>query len=402
MREGEMVENSLQPTEETPVQAATGKTSRLFFIDHLRAALVILVVLHHVALVYGAGAPFYYVEPPFNDPLAFIVLLVFILFNQAWFMGALFLLAGYFTPGSFDRKGSGAFLEGRLLRLGIPFLFFFFVLNPISSIGFWQMPASLTGITDPLSWQAYPFLLGMGPMWFVALLLIFDFGYAAWRRLTRNRTSSSMGDSSPPGYLLAGVFILALALVSYLVRIVVPMGKDVLGFPTLAYLPQYLSFFVVGIVAFRHNWFRTTPGSMGVAGFVAALVATVLLFPLALSGRVFSLEVAEPAAFVGNGTWQSAVYTLWDSIFAVGMVLAAITFFRRFVDVESKFGRFLSQQSYAVYIIHVPIVVFIAIALKGIDLAPLLKFGILSVIAVPTCFAVAFIVRKIPGVSRIV
>jgi glucan biosynthesis protein C len=159
---------------------------------------------------------------------------------------------------------------------------------------------------------------------------------------------------------------------------------------------------VVGIVAFRHNWFRTTPGSMGVAGFVAALVATVLLFPLALSGRVFSLEVAEPAAFVGNGTWQSAVYTLWDSIFAVGMVLAAITFFRRFVDVESKFGRFLSQQSYAVYIIHVPIVVFIAIALKGIDLAPLLKFGILSVIAVPTCFAVAFIVRKKPGVSRIV
>ena len=91
--------DSLQPTEKTPVQAATGRTSRLFFIDHLRAALVILVVLHHVALVYGAGAPFYYVEPPFNDPLAFLVLLVFVLFNQAWFMGALFLIAGYFTGG---------------------------------------------------------------------------------------------------------------------------------------------------------------------------------------------------------------------------------------------------------------------------------------------------------------
>jgi peptidoglycan/LPS O-acetylase OafA/YrhL len=140
---------------------------------------------------------------------------------------------------------------------------------------------------------------------------------------------------------------------------------------------------------------------MGVVGFVTALVATVLLFPLALSGRLFSLELLEPAVFVGNGTWQSAVYALWDSIFAVGMVLAAITFFRRFFNGESRFGRFLSQQSYAVYIIHSPIVVFIAIALKGIHLESLLKFGMVAVIAVPTCFAVAYIIRKIPGVSRV-
>jgi hypothetical protein len=89
-----MSQNSLQPTEKTPVQAATGKTSRLFFIDHLRAALVILVVLHHIALVYGGIPPFYYLEPPnpTNDLLAGLVLFAFVLFNQAWFMGAFFLL----------------------------------------------------------------------------------------------------------------------------------------------------------------------------------------------------------------------------------------------------------------------------------------------------------------------
>jgi glucan biosynthesis protein C len=398
----EMDLKDLQLTETSPVQAARVRTSRLFFIDHWRAALVTLVVLHHVALVYGAGAPFYYVEPPINDPLAFLVLLVFVLFNQAWFMGALFLIAGYFTPGSFDRKGSGSFLRGRLLRLGIPLIFFFFVLSPISSIGYWQMPASLTGITTPLSWQAYPYLLGMGPMWFVAMLLIFDFGYAAWRRLTRNRTSTSMSESSPPSYLGIGVFILALALVSYLVRIVIPMGKDVLGFPTISYLPQYLSFFVLGTVASRHDWFRTLPHPVGVVGIVIAVVAAVLLFPLALSGRLFSLEVTEPAGFVGNGHWQSAVYALWDSTFAVGVCLAAITLFRRFINGQGRFGRFLSQHGYAVYIIHIPILVVIAIGLKGIPLEPLLKFGVVAVIAVPTCFAVAYIVRKIPGVSRIV
>jgi glucan biosynthesis protein C len=130
------------------------------------------------------------------------------------------------------------------------------------------------------------------------------------------------------------------------------------------------------------------------------------------TSRLFFIDHLRAAlvilVFLGNGTWQSAVYALWDSIFAVGMCLAAITFFRRFFNGESRFGRFLSQQSYAVYIIHSPIVVilaftlFLAFVLRGIDLGPLLKFGLATVIVVPTCFAAAYIVRKIPGVSRIV
>jgi glucan biosynthesis protein C len=409
-----MDQNSLQPTGKSPAQAATGKTSRLFFIDHLRAALAMLVVLHHVALVYGASLlTFYYIEPPFSsagviDALAYLVLLVFVLFNQGWFMGAFFLLAGYFAPGSYDRKGPGSFLKARLLRLGIPLILFIFVLSPISSIGYYLMPATMTGITTPLTWQAYPRFIGLGPLWFVAMLLIFSFGYAAWRMLMGNRTSSSMSKSLPPSYLGVGIFVLALALVGYLIRMIVPLGEgvslfvDFLHFPTIAYLPQYLGFFVVGAVASRRDWFRTLPRSMGVVGFVAAVVAGVFLFPLAFSGHLFSLELtpAVTNAF-GSGHWQSAIYALWDSIFAVGMCLGLITLFRRFFSGQGRFGRFLSQQGYAVYIIHIPIVVFLAYALRGIKLAPLLKFGMAAVIIVPACFVVAYIVRKIPGVSRI-
>ncbi len=399
-----MTQISLKSTERSSVMASeTERTSRLFFIDHLRAALVILVVLHHVALVYGSSVEgFYYLEPPFTDPLAFLLLLVFALFNQAWFMGAFFLLAGYFTPGSFERKGPGSFLKDRLLRLGVPLILFYFVLNPISRIGWWLMPAALTGITTPLTWQAYPVLLGLGPLWFVAMLLIFSFGYVAWRALTRNWTSSSMSRSSLPGYLGIGIFILALAAVSYLVRIIIPLGKSVSEFPTLAYLPQYLSFFVLGAVASRHNWFRILPGSMGVAGFVAALVAGVLLFPLAFSGRLFSLEITPALDNTwGGGHWQSAIYALWDSIFAVGVILGLITLFRRFFNRQGAFGRFLSQHGYAVYIIHIPVIVFLAYALRGIALGGLLKFLVLSVIVLPTSFVVAYIVRKMPVASRV-
>jgi len=382
------------------LHAARKPSSRLHFIDNWRSALIILVVLHHLAVVYGAGAPFYYVEPPWTDPLAYVVFLAFILINQSFFMGALFLISGYFTPGSFERKGPRSFLKDRLLRLGIPLVVFIFVLSPIASIGYYQMPASLTGITSPLTWQKYPKLIGFGPLWFVAMLLIFDFGYAAWRAATRNRTSQQTINSAPPGYLAIGTFVLVLALASYLVRIVVPMGKSVLGFPTLAYLPQYLSFFVLGIIASRTNWFRTIPSKTGRVGLIMALVITVLLFPIALSG--LPLRLTDIVwNFLGNGHWQSAVYALWDSIFAVGMCLGLITLFRRFLDRSGRLGRFMSQQSFTVYIIHAPVIVLLAVSLKGIELEHLLKFGLAAAIGVPLCFAVAYIVRRIPLVSRI-
>lgn len=399
-----MAQISLQAREKSADQVATKETARLYFVDHLRAALVILVVLHHVAIVYGEGISFWYVDVSQTESLAGFVLVLFVLFNQAWFMGALFLLAGYFTPGSFDRKGASSFLKGRLLRLGLPLLIWIFLLTPFSSIGLFLKP--VVWIAEPLTWQnywqRYPEFIGLGVAWFLALLLIFCFGYAAWRWLTRNRSSEANRDYPPPSYLGVGLFILGLALVTYLVRVGIPIGKAVLDFPTLGYLPQYLSFFIVGIIAYRRNWFGTLTDLMGKIGFATAVLATLLLFWVPIMGMV-----GGTMRFLGNGSWPSAVYALWDSAFAVGLCLASITFFRRYFNVQSRLGSFLAQQSYAVYVIHSPIIVVLAYAFYlilarwGIEIGAFVKFSVATVVMVPICFAVAYIMRKIPGVSRV-
>jgi glucan biosynthesis protein C len=372
------------------VRASDQPEGRLVFADYLKVALITLVVLHHLSVIYAANTPFYYVEPAYSDVAALLILVIFQLLNQAYFMGFFFLLSGYFTPGSFDRKGLARFLKDRLLRLGIPLIVFMFVLNPLASTGIWFMPASLTGITTPLTWQQYPGLIGFGPLWFVVMLLIFYFGYAAWRLVKRNRPQLPETATLPPGNLALGVFILALA--SYLIRIVLPLGKYLLHFPSLAYLPQYVSFFILGVVAYRRDWLRTIPNSTGKTGFLVALGATLILFPLALSGKL---------NFLGNGTWQSAVYALWDSIFSVGMCLGLITFFRSRFNHSSSFGQFLSRHAYTVFIVHAPVIVYLAIALRNLQLEHLLKFGLMALVGVPLCFAAAFLVRKIPFASRI-
>jgi glucan biosynthesis protein C len=321
-----------------------------------------------------------------------LFLVIFQLLNQAYFMGFFFLLSGHFTPFSYDHKGPARFLKDRLLRLGIPLLVFMFVLNPTASIGMWYMPSSLTGITTPLTWSQYPKLIAMGPLWFVAMLLIFDFGYAGWWFFRRNRVPCSESLTVFPRYSQIGLFILGLALSSYLIRIVLPLGKYLLHFPTLAYLPEYLSFFILGSIASRRNWLQTMPNRLGKVGLVAVTIATLTLFPLALSGKV---------NFLGGGTWQSAIYALWDSVFSVGTCLSLITLFRNRFNRSSKFGGFLSRHAYTVFIVHAPVIVFLAIALRNLQLEHLLKFGLAAIIGIPLCFATALLVRRIPFACKI-
>lgn len=339
---------------------------RLHFADNLRTWMVILVVLQHLAEIYNT-------------------LYLFMMLNSAYFMGLLFLLSGYFTPGSFERRGPGTFLKDRLLRLGVPTLIYVFIISPIARIG----THGLAGYT-PAS------LFALGPMWFAVMLLVFDLGYLAWRTVMKNRTEHPVPENALTmlTFPKVALFTLALAAVSYLFRIAVPYGIPVLEFPSLGYLPQYLSFFLIGMLALRRGWLRTISGSLGKIGFVLAVLATVILFPVA----VF---IGKGSPWIGHGTWQSAVFALWDSVFAVGMSLALVTFFRSYVNGGKRFGRFLSQHSFTVYVIHAPILVFLALALRGLQMQLLLKFCLAAIVYLPLSFGIAWIIRKIPYVKKI-
>ena len=367
------------------------QSGRLFFLDNLRIMLIVLVVLHHLAVIYAANVGFYYVEPSKNV-LAIVVLAYFQLLNQAYFMGLFFFLSGYLTPGGFDRKGTGLFLKDRLIRLGIPLLIYIFVLNPIASIGVYQMPSELTGITGPFVWSEH---FSDGPLWFVLMLIIFNAIYALWRMATKNRPAKTPFPFPKTRTII--LFVVCLAVVSYLVRIVFPISHAWLNFPSLAYLPQYASFFVLGTLAYRGDWLRAIPEKFGRNGFVIAVVSIILML-FSMSARYGS-----GSAFLGSGTLQSGTYALFDSIFSVALSLSLLAIFRRRYNHQKGFGKALQKSCFTVYVIHCPVIVMLAaFVLHGLQLAPLLKFGLAAVIGVPLCFAVAYLIGKLPYANRII
>ena len=103
---------------------------RLLYVDNLRTLLIIMVILWHMAVTYGAPGFWSYQESQ-PDELTTLVFTLFSVINNPYVLGFFFMIAGYFTPGAYDRRGPGPFLKARIVRLGIPLLLYVFLIDPL-------------------------------------------------------------------------------------------------------------------------------------------------------------------------------------------------------------------------------------------------------------------------------
>ncbi|WP_246148728.1 acyltransferase family protein [Nonomuraea turkmeniaca] len=357
----------------------TETRTRLHAVDNLRILLTVLVVAHHVAITYGNIPVWYYLEPA-KDPSGLLLDLLAVI-NQAYFMGFFFLISGFFTPGSHDRKGARAFLRDRLVRLGIPLLVFAVLLRPLITFG---------GRDGMPYWQYYFASWSPGPMWFAEVLIVFALAYAAWRRLRAPL------DQRPAPLKLTWIvlFTLGLAALTFLWRIPVPTGAHwpVVGLPTPYFLPQYAAMFMLGCVAFRRGWFETLPERASVLGFVAAGGATVVLMPVMLAAGGGTLT---------GGPLESALMALWESVFAVGMIIGLTVWFRERFNRQGPRARFLSDHAYTVYVIHPLVLVGLGWSLRWLEAIAVVKFAVMLVLALPLCWWIAYLVRLLPGAKRV-
>ena len=81
---------------------------RLLYIDNVRMVLITLVVAGHLAVTYGVIGDWYYKEKgPTSDIFMFVAIPLGAILTAS-LLGLFALIAGYFTPRAYDRKGGVA------------------------------------------------------------------------------------------------------------------------------------------------------------------------------------------------------------------------------------------------------------------------------------------------------
>ncbi|WP_454859139.1 acyltransferase family protein [Promicromonospora soli] len=386
-------------TTATASPTSSPTTTRLGYVDNLRVLLTVLVLAHHSAVTYGALPIWYWTEP--SDSPSGIALMLLVIVNQFYFMGFFFLLSGLFAPGSVDRKGPGDFARDRLVRLGVPLVAFWLVARPVLHLPSWPEHQA-----DGESFLHFWFTVGdVGPLWFVEVLLVLSLAYAAFRALrARSTAGSRVADageptaaavdalSRPVSFRAIAGFVTLLTVATFLWRLVVPAGTywELGGLPSPAYLPQYVILFVAGLLAARRGWLAGLTVRQGRVALVVALVSV----GLALGGTAL-------ATAPGASALAQLGAALAETVFAVSMIIALVVLFRERLAGQPAWARFAARNSFAVYVIHPLVLVGVAILLAPVVAPAGVKFLILLALAVPLCWALAHILRRIPGVSRV-
>ena len=370
---------------------------RELYIDRLRTIMTAQVVVFHAAITYGSiGGWFYHEVDPSGSASSFL-LTAFCVTSQAYFMGLFFLLAGYFTPGSLDRKGPGKFIADRALRLGLPLLAFGLVLGPLTL----SMVGAAEGRGFLPTWSALlrdrDFV--NGPLWFTQALLIFSLAYCGWRALTRSAIGPRATPRPTPGHLWWLASAVGVGAVALAIRQIVPAGVNVLGLQ-LGYFSSYIFLFALGIAARRHDWMRHLTWRQARLW----IIILILVWPTLPGALVVmtKLNRAGETNFSGGLSWAAILYAFWEPFVAWGLIAAWIMVARTWMNRPSSWWEWLNRRAYAVYIIHPVVLVGISLLLRHWMTPPLLKWSVAGLLACIVCWLTADPLVRLPGVRRII
>lgn len=379
----------------SPSALVPEQPKKILYIDHLKILLTILVILHHSFITYGASGGWYYTQKTTKIG-ALIPMTMFVAINQAFFMGFFFFLSAYFIGPSFNKKGPVRFVGDRLLRLGLPLVFYSLILSPVLTylvynfgygrhITFMQY---LGGFND---W------IDFGVLWFVAALLLFTLIYVLWRIIIKKDGSKNFAAPSASIIILHAIIV---GIISFIVRTAFPVGWVLkpLGFQ-LGHFSQYIVLFIFGLVAYKNNWLNTLSPKTG-KQMLILVILLILFFPVFY---VIKLKLDMPLDWYSGGWhWQSLLYAIWEQVIGFSIITMLLCYGKKLWNKSSALLSKLSRYTFAVYIFHPLVLISLSLAVRNWAIEPALKLLIVGPLAVAGSFLLASVIVLIPGVKKVI
>lgn len=336
-------------------------------VTFARAAAIVMVVVLHAAIPY-AIAELPSLKWHVREPAAGAFDVIF----WACYGCATPLfsaLAGFLSAGSVQRRGPGSWARQRAVGLGVPLIAGTLLVLPVTYL-VWLRGWTLRGLAHPDHMLMGNFapgleraLWGLGHLWYLEYVLLLSLGFA----LVKGAGVDGARGRAPPGVAVgAGALLTALIL---LLEPGVMLDFRNSFAPDLAKLAYHGVFFGVGAAMWEH---RDGCGGLRRWGWV--------LVPL--TGVSLSLLVAQIGADRGGPEpWLGVVGSayVWSAIACAA-----------WLGVVVRAGRVIgaiSRASFTTYIIHLPVLAAVQLALMGVPIGPWLKCGAGVVATLGVCMA---------------
>jgi hypothetical protein len=354
-----------------PVAAPTSGSRRLPQLDNLRTGLIAWIIGGHALVGYSAIGGWEYAEvrEVTLRPRVELVLSAILGPSALLVIGTFFFIAGLLVPRSVAKHGWRRFVLDRAVRLGVPYLAFALLLWPLL---LW-LTYRAAGRPVSYRWiftERKP-LLDAGPLWFVAVLLIFSVGYALLVRVgllaTEPRTT--------PGPL-RGVHLVALAvglaLATFVVRLWFPARGTQPGDLHLWQWPQCAAMFGLGIAGAPRGVATRVPDRLRRGGGFTVLI-TVAMLPVVAALIGVSQLGRDVGPFLGGWRWQALFTATVEAVMVVAGSVWLLGTAQRLFTGTGRLALASSRGAYAAFIVQGPILLGLALAVRPLPVAVELK-----------------------------
>ena len=270
------------------------------------------------------------------------------------------------------RKTTPQFIKDRLVRLGIPLMFFtLFVFLPFNYIGD-QSGKNIVEVFIDTYFNKPP--IATGHLWFVASLLVYSIIYI----LSFKQDSNSSKTISFKQYYIF-IYIIGLTIIATLVRLFYPIDtwRTWIIPVEVAHIPQYFSLFLIGTLFNRYQWLDAFKLKTGIYFFIIALLS------------YFSNDYLPENI---RDYWLTEAFI--ESLLCVGISMSILTIFRIYANKTNHFIQLLSDNAFGIYLFHVLVVIGLQAAMLNLTINANLKFVLVTILGIIISLGISWLLRK--------
>ncbi|BCD99873.1 acyltransferase family protein [Marinagarivorans cellulosilyticus] len=388
------------------------KNQRLDYLDAVRAFALLLGIVFHASLSFMP----LYIGWAVMDISTSPVVPVFMLISHSFRMELFFLIAGFFSHMAFHNQGTKAFIQSRTVRIAIPFIIGWLILRPLIVSGWIMGAASLRGDVDisgallagvtTLGELPKGFLTG-SHLWFLYYLLLLTAVILVARCAIYLHTPIKNYLAVRADKALCWVCSSPFALIALAIPTAVCLwfmdhwGVDTPDKSLIPHIPVTLLY--GGIFLFgwlMHRQANCIDSFSRITGFKVALC----LFSVGASVKLSSFEMQTGLPYY---TWLKVNFMLSYAVMMWTLIALTLGLFKTLFNRQSKIIRYFSDASYWLYLIHLPIVVWLQVAFAELPLHWGMKWALISsttiifsIILYDTCVRATLIGAILNGKKR--